>query len=74
MADVTLTATVDESHILHLELPPEIIGEVEVVVRPRATVGNGPAILEAIRRSPKIDDPAFFQRAREELRAMREED
>ena len=67
MAEVTLTAVVDDSHMIHLELPPEIVGEVEIVVKERK--GNGAAILQAIAGlPPRTDEDAeFWRRAREEL-------
>jgi hypothetical protein len=72
MADLTFTAVVDESRVLRL--PPETpLGEVEVVVREKHPQGNGAAILEAIRNLPRDVDPAFWQRAREELFRSRDE-
>lgn len=68
MSEVTFTATVDESRVLHL--PPDVpLGKVEVVVRDEAAVGNGLAILEAIRNlPPRTDEDALFWReARKEL-------
>lgn len=74
MAEVVLNAMVDESHVLRLELPPEIAGEVEVVVRERSAVRSGAALFQAIREIPASADASIWKGAREELSRMRDED
>lgn len=74
MAEVTLHAVVDETHVLRLELPPEIRGEVEVVVRERSAARTGEALLAAMRAVPATKDPSIWREAQDELQRMREED
>lgn len=75
MSQVTLTAVVDESHVLYLQLPPEIVGEVDVIVRERnrPLKPNGPAILDALRNAPRSSNPNIWKESREELARMRDE-
>ena len=73
MVEVTFVATVDDSRMLRLPVDAPL-GRVEVVVREEKIVGNGAALLEAIRNTPQTADPTIWKRAREELRRSREEE
>ena len=68
MSEVKFLTTVDETRTIRL--PDDApTGRVEVVVRKEKIVGNGAAILEAIRNMPPRteEDEAFWKEAREEL-------
>lgn len=74
MSEVILTAVVGDDHVLRVDLPYDLVGEVELTVRKKpASRGNGAALLAAIQSLPPDRDTTIWRETREDLLRSRDE-